>query len=436
MYRGFLIWVVSCLLSGAVFAASVEELRLWPAPDHTRLVLDLDGSTEHKVFKLSVPDRVVLDLPNGTLKYQLSKLKLPAGPIKSIRSSEERGKLRVVLDLSRPVRPKSFSLLPNKQYGHRLVIDLYDLTTVVKKETPKPPEGQKGRDVIIVIDAGHGGEDPGAVGPNRLYEKHVVMAIASKLKAKIDRVPGYRAELTRTGDYFIKLKRRSQIAREKQADLMVSIHADGFDDHRAKGASVWVLSPRGASSEVGRWLAEKENSADLIGGVGSVSLEDKDDLLAGVLLDMSMSASRSDSMKIAEILHKELSRVAPRMHKKHVEKAGFLVLKSPDIPSVLVETGFISNPHEARKLNTVSYQNAIAEALFRGIKSHFDAKPPAMTMLALNRQAENAVYFVQKGDSLSIIAERNGVSLAALRAENSLKNDVIWVGQKLRIPAS
>lgn len=225
------------------------------------------------------------------------------------------------------------------------------------------------------------------------------------------------------------------MARKKNADLFVSIHADAFKDPRANGASVWVLSPRGASSEMGRWLASKENSADLIGGVGGVSLEDKDDVLAGVLLDMSMTASREDSRVVASEIHGNIKQFA-RMHKSYVEQAGFVVLKSPDIPSILVETGFISNPDEARKLRSSSYQKKMASAVYQGIVEHFTRKPPAMTLIAQNGTGPSRTYRVERGDTLSVIALRNGISLSDLRKANQLKNDNIKVGQVLRIPAS
>jgi N-acetylmuramoyl-L-alanine amidase len=318
-------------------------------------------------------------------------------------------------------------------------LEMREQAVVTKTVVPVPGESGK-RDIVVVIDAGHGGEDPGAIGPGGVREKDVVLAIARKLKDKIDARKGYRAELTRTGDYYISLRGRTDKARKRNADLFVSIHADAFKDPRARGASVWVLSGRGASSEMGRWLAQRENSADLIGGVGSLSLGDKDDVLASVLLDMSMNASRKDSHQVASRIHGNMDRFA-RMHKKYVEQAGFVVLKSPDIPSILVETGFISNPEEARKLRTASYQNQMADAIYRGIVDHFWEKPPAATYIAWQKQSGKPgdggerLYKVVSGDTLSVIAQRNGVSLQQLRTANRLNGDSIRVGQVLRIPA-
>ncbi len=427
--------VLLLLASSLLQAADIKNVRMWLAPDHARLVFDMTGPASHKVFTLSSPDRIVLDVDKATLSAKLDKLGLDKSPIKKLRSGKNGKTLRLVLDLKRAVRPKSFELKPNQQYGHRLVLDLYEKESLSKVKKTAKPKVVAGRDIIVAIDAGHGGEDPGAIGPGGIREKDVVFKIAKELKRKLDATPGYKGELTRTGDYYISLRGRTKTARKQNADLFVSIHADAFKDKRAKGASVWVLSSRGASSEMGRWLASKENSADLIGGVGSVSLEDKDDVLASVLLDMSMTASREDSRTVAKQVHNNLKHFA-RMHKPHVEQAGFAVLKSPDIPSILVETGFISNPSEAAKLKTSSYQKKMADAVFRGITQHFERKPPVLTYIAQRKAAYNRTHKVVRGDTLSVIASRNGVTLAALRKANNLKNDRIKIGQVLRIPAS
>ncbi len=432
--------------AAALSAAEVKNVRLWIAPDNARLVFDLSGAVDHKLFTLANPDRIVLDIGSTTIAAQLAGLDLAGSPLTRLRSGARNGKdLRIVLDLNEAVKPKSFELLPNDQYGHRLVVDLYRKETqseATKTALPVADNPDTLRPVVIAIDAGHGGEDPGAIGPGRVQEKTVVLGVARELKALLDKEPGFKPQLTRDGDYYISLRNRTQRARQYNADMFVSIHADGFNDSRARGASVWVLSPRGASSEMGRWLAKRENSADLIGGVGSVSLEDKDDVLAKVLLDMSMTASLSDSQQIAQSVHRNMSRFA-HMHKPKVEQAGFVVLKSPDIPSILVETGFITNPEEARKLKSAAYQKKMAQAIFAGIKAHFSAKPPALTYLAWQKNggkragAGKQQYKVVSGDTLSVIASRNGVSLAALRKANGLKNaDHIRVGQLLSIPAS
>ncbi|RTE66746.1 AMIN domain-containing protein [Amphritea opalescens] len=438
------------LLSGGLSAVSalgaeVHNVRVWIAPDHARLVFDLSAAAQHKLFTLKKPDRIVLDLANTKLVSDLQGVDLASSPIALMRSGSRNGgkDLRIVLELKEHVKPKSFALKPNDQYGDRLVVDLYrDMAEAPPKTAVASVNDPSARrDIIIAVDAGHGGEDPGAIGPGRVKEKTVVLGIARELKALLAKERGFQPKLTRDGDYYISLRSRTQRARKMNADMFVSIHADGFRDHRARGASVWVLSPRGASSEMGRWLAQKENSADLIGGVGSVSLEDKDDVLAKVLLDMSMTASRSDSRDIANSIHRNMSKFA-KMHKKQVEQAGFVVLKSPDIPSILVETGFITNHDEAAKLKSKAYQRKMAQAIFSGIKAHFTAKPPAQTWLAWQKEGGTQKttpfsYKVVRGDTLSVIASRNGVSLAALRKANGLRSaDHIMIGQVLKIPAS
>ena len=428
------------LVPQAQATQDIQNVRAWLAPDNTRLVFDLSGPVEHRLFTLSGPDRVVIDIDKARLQASLDSLGLEGSPVSQIRHSARGDGLRIVLDLKNDVRPKSFDLKPNEQYGHRLVVDLAMREEAIVTKTVVPVPGEEGkRDVVVVIDAGHGGEDPGAIGPGGVREKDVVLKIAQELKRLIDSEKGYRAVLTRTSDYYISLRGRTGKARKSNADLFVSIHADAFKDPRARGASVWVLSGRGATSEMGRWLAQRENSADLIGGVGSLSLGDKDDVLASVLLDMSMNASRKDSHKVASRIHANMSSFA-RMHKKHVEQAGFVVLKSPDIPSILVETGFISNPEEARKLKTASYQRQMAQSIYRGITGHFWEKPPTGTYIAWQKQSGNQLaggerlYKVVSGDTLSVIAQRNGVSLQRLRQANQLSNDSIRIGQVLRIP--
>ncbi|WP_432470809.1 N-acetylmuramoyl-L-alanine amidase [Amphritea sp. HPY] len=444
----FLLMLMAHFGSPVVYAAEINNVRLWIAPDNARLVFDLSAATEHKLFTLSKPDRIVLDITAASITSDFSSLDLAKSPLSRLRSgSRNKGKdLRIVLDLKESVKAKSFALKPNDKYGHRLVVDLHrkiSATETTKSAVASLEKPSTLRDIVIAIDAGHGGEDPGAIGPGRVKEKTVVLGIARELKTLLQREKGFTPQLTRDGDYYISLRNRTKRARKHNADMFVSIHADGFKDKRAKGASVWVLSPRGASSEMGRWLAKKENSADLIGGVGSVSLEDKDDVLAKVLLDMSMTASRSDSREIASSIHRNLGRFA-RMHKKQVEQAGFVVLKSPDIPSILVETGFITNPGEAAKLKSRAYQKKMAQAIFTGIKAHFTNKPPALTWLAWQKNGgkqtagpATARYKVVRGDTLSVIASRNGVSLVALRKANGLRNaDHIRIGQTLKIPAS
>lgn len=426
----------------ALAASSIENIRAWLAPDNVRLVFDLSSPVKHQVFMLDNPRRLVLDVEDARLAVDVNSLGLNKGPIDRVRTGKRGDGLRLVLDLNDKVIPKSFQLEPNDRYGHRLVLDL-GLEAKPRQAVTEPKPAATGplRDIVVAVDPGHGGEDPGALGPGRVREKDVVLAIAKEVARLINAEPGYRAELIRSGDYYVSLRGRTMKARKLNADLFVSIHADAARDKRAKGASVWVLSGRGASSEMGRWLAQRENGADLIGGVGSVSLEDKDDMLASVLLDMSMTASQSSSREVAKRVHANIAEFA-RMHKPYVEQAGFVVLKSPDIPSILVETGFISNPEEAKKLRTRSYQKRMAKAVVEGVKAHFWERPPARTHIAAKKRGETTLaaaertYKVAPGDTLSVIAVRNGVSLDALRAVNGISGDRIRVGQVLRIPAS
>jgi N-acetylmuramoyl-L-alanine amidase len=280
------------------------------------------------------------------------------------------------------------------------------------------------RDLVIAIDAGHGGDDTGAIGRNGTYEKDVVLSIARRLYTLVKKTPGMRPVMIRQGDYYIGLRQRIDKARENKADLFISIHADSFHDRRVQGSSVFVLSNRGASSEMARWLAEKENSSDLAGGV---RLNDKDQVLAEVLLDLSQNATIEASITVAGNMLGELQRVG-KAHKSTVQQAGFVVLKSPDIPSVLVETAFISNPTEERKLRDSRHQEALATAMLRGINRYFANHPPPGTRLAARQ------YTIQRGDTLGVIAQQYQVSLSTLKDFNDLKSDVLRVGQTLRIP--
>ncbi|MGD8176024.1 N-acetylmuramoyl-L-alanine amidase [Marinimicrobium sp. ARAG 43.8] len=429
---------VSLLASSWVQAADVESVRLWRAPDHTRLVFDLSAPVEHKLFTLSGPERVVVDVAGTHLKASLDDLELENTPIQRVRSAHRSdGTLRVVFDLKQSVRPKSFLLKKHADTNDRLVLDLHDQgksrAETLADKTPTRTGGQ--RDVVIAVDAGHGGEDPGAIGPGNLYEKTVVFDIAQRLVRELNERPGYEAKLVRTGDYYVPLRERRNIARKMQADLFISVHADAFTHPSANGSSVFALSRRGATSETARFLAERENEADLIGGVGSVSLEDKDEVLAGVLVDLSMTATLNSSLTVGDDVLKSLGSIS-RLHKPRVEQAGFAVLKSPDVPSILVETGFISNPGEARKLSTAQYRAQMANRIAQGVQRYFERQPPAGTYLASRGQSGTGrEYTITSGDTLSGIARRHNVSIDAIQRENNLDNHVIQVGQVLKIPS-
>jgi len=429
-------WLPVLLLLSTTIAQAVEvrDVRLWRAPDHTRIVFDLTGPAEHKLMVLDNPSRIVVDVTDTTLKSTLSDLELENTPVKSIRSGVREGDdLRVVFDMSEGVNPRSFALKANEQAGDRLVIDLYDRTT--KSSTPRKTIQQANdgkRDLIIAIDAGHGGEDPGASGPNRLREKNVVLAIAKELHRLLEKEPGFKPTLIRSGDYYISLKGRRDLARKRQADLFISIHADAFKRKEANGASVYALSTSGATSTAARYLAQRENAADLVGGV---RLSDKDDVLAGVLADLSMTSTLDTSLKLGDSVLRKMDVIA-RLHKKQVEQAGFAVLKSPDIPSILVETGFISNPTEAKQLATRNYQQKMARQIHAGIKNYFVVHPPPGTLLAWQKQQGGQQYVIARGDTLSGIAQRFNVSVNDLKLHNGLSGTRILVGQTLKIPTT
>lgn len=461
----------SLLMTSLVEAATIEGVRVWRAPDHTRIVLDLSGPVNHVVAPLTNPERLVLDISGVKLQADLSQLPLSNTPVAQIRTSAHNDTdLRMVFDLKAKVDPRSFSLKPHAGNSDRLVLDFYDLPSggaaPVVSATPATPAAEKPptsrpqvsvlpsanasqdktpaaitggqRKIIIAVDAGHGGEDPGAIGPNRLREKDVTLAISRELVAAINAEPGFEARLVRTGDYFIPLKRRRDLARQMQADLFVSIHADAFTKSSARGASVFALSTHGATSETARFLAQRENESDLIGGVGGINLVEKDEMLAGVLVDLSMTSTLNDSLRVGQTVLSSMGNIA-RLHKKKVEQAGFMVLKSPDVPSILIETGFISNPEEARKLGTPAYRKQMAASVFRGVRQYFHQNPPPGTYVAAMRDAgKNLVreHVIAPGDTLSAIARRYNVSVNQLLAHNGMKNHTIRVGQTLKIPTT
>ncbi|MEX0943053.1 MAG: N-acetylmuramoyl-L-alanine amidase [Pseudomonadales bacterium] len=424
----------------AVYAApaAVEGVRVSPSPERTRIVFDLTRPVEHTIFSLENPHRLVIDVEDTSLEAKVDTIALANTPIQRMRAAaREVNNLRVVLDLKHKVRPQSFALKPIMQYGDRLVIDLYtgEQRSLVQQDDRI---SRRMRDVVVAIDAGHGGDDPGAVGYDNLYEKDVVFAIAQTLAELFDREPGYQPLMIRTGDYFLAFRERTSLARRSQSDVFLSIHADAFFTSEAHGASVYAISQKGATSEAARWLAEKENRADLIGGAGGVSLTDKDDLLAGVLLDLSMTASLAASLEMGQSV---LTAIKPvnRLHKKHVEQAAFAVLKSPDIPSLLIETGFISNPKEALNLKSRKHQRRLAEAIFYGVKRYMAANPPAGSYLAWKRQEASdklESYRIVSGDTLSGIANKYRVSAEVLKQVNGLNSDTIQIGQVLKIPTS
>lgn len=419
--------------------ADIESIRVRQSPERTRIVFDLSRPVEHRLLILQDPLRLVIDIKDASLRASLKGLDLKETPIRSVRSGKRNGRdLRVVLDLTTEVKPKSFALQPILQYGDRLVIDLY---TAEQQVAPVINNADRirsqMRDVVIAIDPGHGGDDPGAIGRGNLYEKDVVLSIAKKIHAYFEAEAGFKPILIRTKDYYVDLKKRTQIARSNRADLLISIHADAFRTADVRGASVYAVSEEGATSETARRLAERENRSDLIGGVGDVSLDDKDDLLAGVLLDLSATASLAASIEMGESILDKVKDVT-RLHKKEVEQAAFVVLVSPDIPSLLIETGYISNPQEARALRSPAHQKKLSLAIFQGIKEYVEAHPPPGSFFAWKKRGSQskAHYVIVRGDTISTIAQRYRVSMESLRRLNRLSTDTIRIGQVLQIPTS
>lgn len=452
MRRLLFFFLMTCQ-STSYAAEAVQELkgvRLWAAPTSTRLVFDVSGPLKHKLLRLHNPERLVVDLDDTRLGAGVQAAMPAGGVVKQVRSSPRNSHdLRVVLDLAQSVKPKSFLLAPNSQYGHRLVIDLENTAatpaagtarsasvpaSVSTTTVPAPVKQVKAaapRELVIVIDAGHGGDDPGAKGRYGTREKDVTLSIAHRLAALIDKEPGMRPVLTRKSDYFIGLRKRIDAARENNADMFISIHADAFQDRSVQGSSVYILSQRGASSEMARWLAARENASDLVGGV---SLDDKDEMLAEVLLDLSQSATMESSAEAATCVLKELKGLG-KAHKNNVQQAGFVVLKSPDIPSMLVETAFITNPVEEKRLRSPDHQQKIAQSILRGIQAYFAAHPPVGTLMAAGGQVPTREHVVKRGDTLSELAQRYGVSMSAIRSANRLNNDQLLIGKTLTIPS-
>jgi N-acetylmuramoyl-L-alanine amidase len=457
--------------------AHIHDIRLWRSPESTRIVFDLDNQVEHKMQFLENPDRVVLDVANAVMAMSVEKVNLKGTPISSFRTEPHgSNNLRITLVLGTKVTPKSFFLKKNPPMDDRLVLDLIDRQESVAEEISrvhqktsseeeaadidellnsssvktisaasamqKVEEEQKQisqethygrRDLIIAVDAGHGGEDPGALGPDKIREKDVVLQIAKKLQDNFNRQKGYKVVMVRTGDYYVGLTQRRDIARKANADMFISIHADAFTRPSAHGSSVYALSSQGATSASAQFLADKENQSDLVGGV---SLDDKDAVLSSVLVDLSMTYKMESSLEVGSGVLRKMGNIS-RLHSQKVEQAAFAVLKTPDIPSILVETGFISNHEEAKKLNSAHYQQKMADAIYHGINDYFLRKAPEGTYIAWigSQQALDGMHVVAKGDTLSEIARRYAVSMASLIDYNKLRSSDVRVGQELKIPA-
>jgi len=427
--RFFIIFSLAVLfLPNILVAAEVRGLRMWPAPDNTRLVFDLNAPVEHSLFSLSNPNRIVIDIKDSRVSGALPSAAYNESRIKGIRYAKRGDNgLRVVLDLKNAVKPKSFVLKPHGAYGNRLVVDLFDAEEKTKVVVRRPIYQTKktARDLIIAIDAGHGGEDPGAIGQRGTLEKDVVLKIAKELEKLVKRERGMKPLMVRTGDYYIGLKERVKKAQIAQADLFISIHADAFKNGKARGTSVFILSERGASSDLASYLADSENNADLNGGVSGTN----DDLLNMVLADMVKNSTLEDSHQIASKVLTGLKGVN-HLHKDTVEQAGFRVLKAGR-PAILVETAFISNRKEEKKLRSRKHQQALAKAIFKGTRAYFHSNPVPGTLLALRDRKHR----IARGETLSGIARQYQVSLATIRDVNDINGNNLRVGKVISIPA-
>ena len=445
MRRSLLVLFSCFLLSFGCYADKVviEEIRLWSDPEKTRFVFDLSGPPDYRAFSVSNPYRYVVDIKNSDFEKNLKLPALKESPVSKIRKAKKDNNtnVRIVFDLNTRVTPKSFVLTPFNQHGNRLVVDLYKFQRKGEekiKVAVKEPSNNF-RDAIIAIDAGHGGEDPGAIGPRNELEKNVVLSIAKKLAKLVNDEPGFRSKLIRKGDYYVGLRKRIKIARENKADILLSLHADAFKTANVRGASVFAISDRGSTSEEARWLAENQNQTDLIGGMGEyVKIDTKSEpLVRNVLLDLAFGYSQRESLELGAQVLKELKTVT-KLHKEKVEQAGFMVLKAPEVPSILVEVGFISNPKEAHNLSDAGYQIKIARSIFGGVKNYIYDRPPDGSYVAWLKEGPRdlRVHVIERGDTLSELSLRYSVSLEALKKYNSVRGDTIKIGQKLMIPAS
>ncbi|KJY97747.1 N-acetylmuramoyl-L-alanine amidase [Pseudoalteromonas ruthenica] len=427
------------LLWATVAAAknTIENVRVWPSPDSTRVVFDMQEKPDFSYFMLKNPLRLVVDINNTAHRKDYPAIEKKHQIVDKIRPStpKKSGSTRVVFELLKATKPVIFSLAPTGPYKDRLVIDLYDKSDGQQAQNiPKNRVLETNRDIVIAIDAGHGGEDPGSIGPSGTYEKDITLQVAKRLERLINAERGMQAYMVRSGDYYVKLNNRSTKARKRKADFLVSIHADAFTSPQPRGASVWVLSLRRANSEIGKWIEDREKHSELLGGAADAIRDTASEkYLAQTLLDMSMDHSMKTGFKVAEEAIKELRKVA-KMHKRYPQAASLAVLKSPDIPSILVETGFISNPQEERLLKTAAHQEKLAKAVFRSIRGYYRNNPPDDSLFATIKAQNPTRHKIRRGESLSVVASRYGVSVGAIKRVNKLKTDTVYIGQVLTIP--
>ena len=433
-YRAVLALAASVASIAAGGANQLEGIRLHDGPDATRVVLTTEEIASFKVFRLEDPHRVVIDLFGTGTAAGFSIPRTDSRLVDRIRTSpRSRTNYRVVLDLLQRADHRVQVLRPTGQHRHRLVVDLFPVDGERLAEAEVTPPARD-RDVIVAIDPGHGGKDPGTTGGGRVQEKHVVLAIAREMKRALDAAPGFRTVLIRDGDYFVDLRRRFEIADRAGADMFVSIHANAFRRSSVSGAEVYVLSARGASRETARFMAERENQPEVVGGFGRVSLHDVDESVARIVVDLSMDSKRNKSVKLGESVLGALAGTVTLRKERLYEKA-FLVLRSPSLPSILVETGYLSNPGDRRLLTNPTHQRRIARAIVSGIRDYASMNAPEGTLLASMVESGTVRYVVKRGDTLSEIAERYGTSTRLLLMRNNIaSSDRILVGQVLFIP--
>ncbi|CAK2744750.1 N-acetylmuramoyl-L-alanine amidase [Vibrio crassostreae] len=441
--------VFSILFSSLVSANSLKSLRVWPSPEETRVVIDLKSEADFSYFTLSSPSRLVVDLKNTNLATKLPVVVKDSPVLSKIRKSSppDKNTYRLVFELKKSSKAELFKLSPTPggQYGHRLVIDLPHGAASKATSKPSKPTVSKNinqvkrqKDILIVIDPGHGGEDPGSIGPSRKYEKNATLSISKKLAAQLNAIPGIKTRMTRNADYFVNLNRRVAIARENEAHLFISIHADAFTTPQPRGGSVFVLNTRRANTEISRWIENKEKQSELLGGSGAAFTGNIDDKNVNqTLLDLQFSHSQKEGYKLATAILSEMGKVA-KLHNSKPINTSLAVLRSPQIPSVLVETGFISNPTEEKLLFQRSHQDKLARSVTKAVVKYLKANPPEGIILSNATSSTGSVsqHKVSRGESLSVIASKYGTSTQTLMKFNNLKSSSLAIGQILKIPGS
>ncbi|TCN80827.1 N-acetylmuramoyl-L-alanine amidase [Vibrio crassostreae] len=441
--------VFSILFSSLVSANSLKSLRVWPSPEETRVVIDLKSEADFSYFTLSSPSRLVVDLKNTNLATKLPVVVKDSPVLSKIRKSSppDKNTYRLVFELKKSSKAELFKLSPTPggQYGHRLVIDLPHGAASKAASKPSKPTVSKNinqvkrqKDILIVIDPGHGGEDPGSIGPSRKYEKNATLSISKKLAAQLNAIPGIKTRMTRNADYFVNLNRRVAIARENEAHLFISIHADAFTTPQPRGGSVFVLNTRRANTEISRWIENKEKQSELLGGSGAAFTGNIDDKNVNqTLLDLQFSHSQKEGYKLATAILSEMGKVA-KLHNSKPINTSLAVLRSPQIPSVLVETGFISNPTEEKLLFQRSHQDKLARSVTKAVVKYLKANPPEGIILSNATSSMGSVsqHKVSRGESLSVIASKYGTSTQTLMKFNNLKSSSLAIGQILKIPGS